>query len=106
MDGLMMDWPLVIPNILRRAAQFFSEKEIVSRWGDGTRHRMNYGELEGRVHRLMNALRGLGIQPGDRVATCAWNHHRHLELYFAVPSIGAARRPSRRALLPVSSAAQ
>src|SRR6516164_4825310 len=89
MNGLMMDWPLVIPNILRRAAQFFSEKEIVSRWDDGTRHRMTYGELEGRVHRLMNALRGLGIQPGDRVATCAWNHHRHLELYFAVPSLGA-----------------
>src|SRR5262249_395963 len=46
-------------------------------------------DLEGRVHRLMNALRGLGIQPGDRVATFAWNHHRHLELYFAIPSLGA-----------------
>ncbi|HZW33984.1 MAG TPA: long-chain fatty acid--CoA ligase [Isosphaeraceae bacterium] len=89
MNGLMMDWPLVIPQILRRAAQFFPEKAIVSRWGDGTRHRMTYADLEGRVHRLMNALRGLGIQPGDRVATCAWNHHRHLELYFAVPSLGA-----------------
>jgi fatty-acyl-CoA synthase len=89
MNGLMMDWPLVIPQILHRAARFFPEKEIVSRWGDGTRHRMTYGDLEGRVHRLMNALRGLGIQPGDRVATFAWNHHRHLELYFAIPSLGA-----------------
>src|SRR3954452_16074385 len=89
MNGLMMDWPLVIPSILRRAAQFFPEKEIVSRWCDGTLHRTNYGELEGRVHRLVNVLRGLGIQPGDRVATFAWNHHRHLELYFAVPSLGA-----------------
>ena len=89
MNGLMMDWPLVIPSILRRAAQFFPEKEIVSRWADGTLHRMNYGELEGRVHRLMNVLRELGVKPGDRVATFAWNHHRHLELYFAVPSIGA-----------------
>ena len=89
MNGLMMDWPLVIPNILRRAAQFFPEKEIVSRWCDGTLHRMTYRDLEVRVHRLMNVLRDLGIQSGDRVATLAWNHHRHLELYFAVPCLGA-----------------
>ena len=89
MNGLMMDWPLLVPNILRRAGQFYPEKEIVSRWADGTLHRMTYGDLEVRVHRLMNALRELGIRPGDRVATLAWNSHRHLELYFAVPSIGA-----------------
>jgi fatty-acyl-CoA synthase len=85
----MMDWPLLVPNILRRAGQFYPEKEIVSRWADGTPHRITYGELEVRVHRLMNALRMLGIRHGDRVATLAWNSHRHLELYFAVPSIGA-----------------
>jgi fatty-acyl-CoA synthase len=89
MNGLMMDWPLLVPNILRRAGQFYPEKEIVSRWADGSLHRMNYADLEGRVHRLMNALRELGIRPADRVATLAWNSHRHLELYFAVPSIGA-----------------
>jgi fatty-acyl-CoA synthase len=89
MNGLMMEWPLLVPNILRRAGQFYPEKEIVSRWADGTLHRMTYGDLEVRVYRLMNALRELGIRPGDRVATLAWNSHRHLELYFAVPSIGA-----------------
>jgi fatty-acyl-CoA synthase len=89
MNGLMMDWPLVIPNILRRAGQFFADKEIVSRQGDGSIERSNYGELERRVHRLMNVLRKLGVQEGDRVATFAWNHQRHLELYFAVPSLGA-----------------
>ena len=111
MNGLMMDWPLVIPNILRRAAQFFPEKEIVSRWGDGTLHRMTYRDLQGRVHRLMNVLRGLGIQPGDRVATFAWNHHRHLELYFAVPSMGAVLhtinfRLSREQLIYIINHAQ
>jgi fatty-acyl-CoA synthase len=85
----MMDWPLVIPNILRRAGQFFAEREIVSRRGDGVVYRSTYGEVERRVKRLMSALLRLGVQPGDRVATCAWNHQRHLELYFAVPSIGA-----------------
>ena len=89
MNGLMMDWPLVIPNILRRAGQFFPEKEIVSRRGDGTIVGSNYGEVEKRVHRLMNVLRDLGVKPGDRVATCAWNHQKHLELYFAVPAVGA-----------------
>jgi fatty-acyl-CoA synthase len=89
MNGLMMDWPLLIPSILRRAAQFHANKEIVSRLGDGSLHRCNYGELSRRVHRLMNVLRRLGVKPGDRVATFAWNHHRHLELYFAIPAIGA-----------------
>jgi fatty-acyl-CoA synthase len=89
MNGLMMDWPLVIPNILRRAGQFFPEKEIVGRRGDGSIVRSNYGEVEKRVHRLMNVLRKLGVKPGDRIATCAWNHQRHLELYFAVPAMGA-----------------
>ncbi len=89
MNGLMMDWPLVIPSILRRAGQFFADKEIVSRGGDGSVYRSNYGELERRVHRLINVLRKLGVQPGDRIATFAWNHQRHLELYFAVPSMGA-----------------
>src|SRR5262249_19032651 len=89
MNGLMMDYPLVIPSILRRAAQFFAEKEIVSRYADLTLCRTTFGELQGRVHRLMNVLRGLGVRPGDRVATFAWNHRRHLELYFAVPCLGA-----------------
>ena len=89
MNGLMMDWPLLIPSIMRRAAQFFPDKEIVSRLGDGSLHRSNYGELNRRVHRLMNVLTRLGVKPGDRVATFAWNHFRHLELYFAAPAVGA-----------------
>jgi fatty-acyl-CoA synthase len=89
MNGLMMDWPLLIPNILRRAGQFFPEKEIVGRRGDGSIVRSNYGEVQKRVHRLMSVLRDLGVKPGDRIATCAWNHQKHLELYFAVPAVGA-----------------
>ncbi len=102
MNGLMMDWPLLIPSILRRAGRTYPEKPIISRWADGTIHRMTYGDLEVRVHRLMNALRTLGIRPGDRVATLAWNSHRHLELYFAVPSIG--RRAAYDQLPPVARA--
>jgi fatty-acyl-CoA synthase len=89
MNGLMMDWPLLIPQILRRAGQYFPEKQVVSRGGDGVVYRSTYVEVENRVDRLSSALIKLGVKPGDRVATCAWNHQRHLELYFAVPAVGA-----------------
>jgi fatty-acyl-CoA synthase len=89
MNGLMMDCPLVIPSILTRAARLYPRKEIVSRREDGTIVRSNYEQLFRRVVRLMNMLRELGVKPGDRVATFAWNTARHLELYFAVPCLGA-----------------
>ena len=88
MDGLMMDYELVVPKILQRAARVFPEKEIVCELGGHT-IRYDYAELYRRVVRLANVLRKLGVQRGDRVATFAWNHHRHLELYFAVPAMGA-----------------
>ncbi len=89
MDGLMMDYPLLISSILRRAERVFPEKEVVSRRGDGRVVTITYAELGRRVRRLMTVLVDLGTRPGDRVATFAWNSQRHLELYFAVPMIGA-----------------
>ncbi len=100
MNGLMMDVPLTIPSILKRAAQVYPEKEIVSRWSDGSITRTNYGTLYKRVVRLMNVLRDLGVQPGDRVATSAWNSSHHLELYFAIPSLGAVLHTVNIRLFP------
>ena len=88
MDGLMMNYELVVPKILQRAARVFPEKEIVCELGGHT-IRYDYAELYRRVVRLTNVLKNLGVRRGDRVATFAWNHHRHLELYFAVPAVGA-----------------
>jgi fatty-acyl-CoA synthase len=87
--GQMMDYPLTLPSILQRARTVFPEKEIVSRLEDESLHRTTYAALYPRVLRLMDALRSLGVRPGDRVATFAWNGYRHLELYFAVPCMGA-----------------
>jgi fatty-acyl-CoA synthase len=87
--GQMMDYPLTLQAVLQRARRVFPEKEIVSRLEDGSLHRTDYGHFYRRVLRLMDVLRGLGVQPGDRVATFAWNGHRHLELYFAIPCLGA-----------------
>ncbi len=89
MRGLMMDYPLVLPRILERAERVFPHKEIVSRRADASVARSTYGDLGVRVRRLMRALHDLGVRRGDRVATLAWNHTQHLELYFAIPCIGA-----------------
>ena len=89
MDGLMMDYQLTIPAILRRAETLFAGKPIVSRRVDRTLHRYTYGECLDRARRLGVALRQLGVRRGDRVATLCWNHHRHLEAYYGVPWSGA-----------------
>jgi fatty-acyl-CoA synthase len=89
----MMDVQLTIPTILRRAESLFGGKEIVSRLPDRSIHRYTYRDLGIRARKLAAALRVLGICQGDRVATLSWNHHQHLEAYFAVPSLGAVVHP-------------
>jgi fatty-acyl-CoA synthase len=88
MRGTMMDFPLTLQHVFERGTRLFPDREIVS-GGTGGSHRYTYREFGARVHRLANALQDAGIKPGDRVGTFAWNHYRHLELYFAVPMIGA-----------------
>ena len=89
MHGLIDNYQLTVPAILRRAATVFADRPVVSRAADGSLHHYSYREMAARACRLGSALRNLGIGPGQRVATLAWNHHRHLEAYFAIPSIGA-----------------
>ena len=86
--GLMMDTPLLVRGLVQRAERNFAPREIVSATQDGI-ERTSWGELIGRARRLAAALHELGIRPGDRVATFGWNSRRHLELYLAVPSMGA-----------------
>ncbi|WP_363466010.1 long-chain fatty acid--CoA ligase [Halogeometricum borinquense] len=73
---------------LWRAQKMFPDREVVSRTHEG-RERYTYSEYGARVAQLANALAGAGIEDGDRVGTFCWNHHRHFEAYFAVPSMGA-----------------
>jgi fatty-acyl-CoA synthase len=83
-----VDYQLTVPAIIRRAAMLFSERPIVNRDGP-TVHRYRYADMLGRAKQLAGALRDLGVRPGDRVATLAWNGRQHLEAYFAVPAMGA-----------------
>ena len=73
---------------LWRAARMFPDVEIVSRTHDGI-ERYDYAAYENRTAQLANALRDAGIERGDRIGTVCWNHHRHFETYFGVPSMGA-----------------
>ena len=89
MDGLMMGFPLSLQVLLHRAETLFPTKEIVSRLPDKTVHRYTYADLADRARRLAVAIGSLGIAPGERVATLAWNGHQHLEAYFGIPLAGA-----------------
>src|SRR5215831_8650876 len=89
-SGLMMDdYPLSLTPIVERAEALSAERKIVSRRPDGSIHRSTIGDCARRARRLASALGRLGIEDGDRVATLLWNQPEHLELYFAVPLMGA-----------------
>ncbi|WP_293865595.1 long-chain-fatty-acid--CoA ligase [uncultured Alsobacter sp.] len=89
MMGLMQDRPLLISGLLDYAERYHGDAEIVSRTCEGTVLRGNYRMLADRARRMAQALQRLGVKAGDRVATLAWNTHRHMELYFAVSGLGA-----------------
>jgi fatty-acyl-CoA synthase len=89
MLGLMQDWPLTVDKILDHAAAWHGEREIVSRSVEGPIVRTTYGEVRQRAKRLSNALKDLGVQRGDRVATLAWNTGRHIEAWYAIMGMGA-----------------
>jgi fatty-acyl-CoA synthase len=89
MLGLMQTRPLMIADLLRHAARHHGEAEIVSKSAEGALFRYTWRDMERRARRLARALAALGIGPGDRVGTLAWNNHRHLEAYFGVPGMGS-----------------
>ena len=89
MQGLMQDWPLTVDRILDHAALRHPSVEIVSRSVEGPITRVSYAELHGRAKQVSHALLELGIAPGDRVGTLAWNTGRHMEAWYGIMGIGA-----------------
>ncbi len=79
----------MISSILEYGSRYHGEVEIVSRSVERPIHRTTYRAVSGRAQQLAQALRALGARPGDRVATPAWNGHRHFELYYAISGMGA-----------------
>ncbi|MDE0141101.1 MAG: long-chain fatty acid--CoA ligase [Caldilineaceae bacterium] len=89
LTGLMMDYQLTIDRVLEHGNRLYPSKKVKTKQPDGTLHEYSYRDLFGRVKRLCNVLKGLGVQPGDRVGTFAWNNYQHVELYFGAPGAGA-----------------
>ncbi|GAC1509609.1 MAG: long-chain fatty acid--CoA ligase [Candidatus Dormibacteraceae bacterium] len=99
MEGLMQDYELSIQHVLWRLERLHQKKEVVTKRDDGV-HRTTYGEMVPRINRLAGALKRIGVKPGDRVATLAWNNNRHLELYYAIPCMGAVLHTLNLRLFP------
>ena len=85
MDGLMMDYQLNVPALLRRADELYGENEIASRLPDKSWHRYTYADFVSRTKKLVVGLSKLGLEDGDRVGTFMWNHSQHLETYMGSP---------------------
>jgi 3-(methylthio)propionyl---CoA ligase len=100
MHGLMMDQQLLISSLIHHADRHHSAVEIVTKTVDGAIHRYTYRDAHARARKLANALKKLGIQPNDRVATLAWNTYRHFEIYYAVAGSGAVIHTINPRLFP------
>lgn len=89
MLGMMQAWPLTVDRILAHAAERHGAREIVTRSLEGPIVRSTYAEAHRRARQVSNALLDMGVKPGDRVATLAWNTCRHLEVWYGIMGIGA-----------------
>ena len=87
--GSMDDYPLTLTSIIERVERLYADREVASRRPSGTVARTTLGSCAGRARRLAGALAELGVGEGDPVATLLWNQSEHLELYFALPGMGA-----------------
>jgi fatty-acyl-CoA synthase len=87
--GRMMSTPLLVSSLIQHGARFHGGREIVARGADGSIFRYTYRDCERQARRLARALIRLGIAPGDRICTLAFNGYRHLELYYGVSGMGA-----------------
>jgi fatty-acyl-CoA synthase len=84
----MMDVPLTVTALMRYGTSVFADREVRTWTGESSRSQ-SYGETGARAAKLAGALRALGVDGDQRVATLMWNNSQHLEAYLAVPSMGA-----------------
>ncbi|NKS19203.1 long-chain-fatty-acid--CoA ligase [Rhodococcus hoagii] len=99
MLSTMNDLPLSIAQLLRHGSTVHADAEVVT-WTEAGARRRTYAEVGLRCAQLAHALRGLGVDGDDRVATFMWNNAEHLEAYLAVPSMGAVLHTLNIRLFP------
>ena len=86
--GAMQDWSLRVTRFIDHAAREHGNREIVSRWADGSETRTTWAGIRHDAMRMAQKLAKLGIKPGDRIATLAMNHHRHLVTWYGAVGVG------------------
>ena len=100
LKGLMMDRPLLVSSLIDFAAEIHGGVKLTTSTVEGGIQHTTIAESRRRIARLANVLLKLGVKPGDRVATLAWNTQRHFELYYAVSGIGAVCHTINPRLFP------
>ena len=100
MLGLMQHWPLTVDRILDHAKVNFPHREVVTRSIEGPIVRSSYLDIWLRAKQASHALTALGIQPGERVATLAWNTARHMEVWYGAMGMGAVLHTVNPRLFP------
>jgi fatty-acyl-CoA synthase len=100
MQGLMQHGALTLDKIIDHAARWHGGREVVSRSVEGPIVRTTYREIRERAKRVSNALLAMGIKPGDRVGTLAWNTGRHMEAWYGIMGIGAVCHTLNPRLFP------
>ena len=87
--GLNMDRQLLVSGLIEYAGRNHSTTDVIATDSSGVVHRTNWSAIRSRAQQVSAALLGEGISPGDRVATIAWNDHRHLEAYYGITGLGS-----------------
>lgn len=100
MQSTMQQFPLTVAAILRYAVSVHGDRTVTTATGDGGYRHATYRDVGQRAARLANALRRLGVEGDERVATFMWNNQEHLEAYVAVPSMGAVLHTLNIRLFP------
>lgn len=88
MLGNMMFQPLLISSMIEHAGRYHADTEVISKNTDTSMTVTNWGEIHQNSKRFAKVLQQLGLAQGDRVATIAWNNHRHLESWYAISGSG------------------
>jgi acyl-CoA synthetase (AMP-forming)/AMP-acid ligase II len=88
MLGAMQDWDLRVTHLIDHAAREHGNREIVTYWADGSETRTNWGEIRRDALKMTQALRKLGVGKGERIATFAMNHSRHLVSWYGAVGVG------------------
>jgi len=88
LPGPIQDYALTVDRFLDHGAKWHGEARVVTATAAGEDRLIGYAALRERANRLSGALLDLGLNPGERVATLAWNTQHHVEVWYGAMGVG------------------